>query len=359
MGDRRLDEATLGLTTAQAQELLRVHGRNEIHEQQQSPLKMFGNQFVGTMPFMIQGAAILSACLQAWLDVSIIVVLMLTNAVLGFIEESSTHSSIAALKDGLKRTVPVKRDGVFASLDIALLVPGDLISLRGGDVVPADTAWVEGDTVQVDQAALTGESLPVLVPRTAGREADDEVDAAVGAVRALWCGTIVRSGECRAVVTTTGMRTMMGEAAHAVQESGGRRVGVFEQRIRAAGRVLIVITLVAVAVILVQRVGLRGAPLFEVLEMCISLLIASVPVALPLVLRVTLSVGAQRMAEEAAIVTKLVAMEVRRHIAHPNAPAPPQPAFPLTCACACAHTRLMRRRKSPPWMYFAPTRQAR
>lgn len=120
-------------------------------------------QFVGTMPAMIEIAGLLSALLGSWVDFWIILTLLLTNATLGFIEEVNAQASIAALKDGMVRKLPVKRDGKFTPLNIVEIVPGDVVFLRGGNVVPADAKWIEGDELMVDQAALTGESLPVQV----------------------------------------------------------------------------------------------------------------------------------------------------------------------------------------------------
>ena len=124
---------------------------------------LFAMQFVGTMPAMIEIAGLLSALLGSWIDFWIILTLLLTNATLGFIEEVNAQASIAALKDGMVRKLPVKRDGKFTPLNIVELVPGDVVFLRGGNVVPADAKWIEGDELMVDQAALTGESMPVQV----------------------------------------------------------------------------------------------------------------------------------------------------------------------------------------------------
>jgi H+-transporting ATPase len=264
------------------------------------------------MPFTIEAAAFLSACLQNWLDVGIILTLLFVNATLGFVEERNTQASMSVLKEGLVRKVPCRRDGRFTRVLVTELVPGDLISLRGGDIVPADAEWSSGDVLEVDQAALTGESLPVLVPRdrhgsSSGAAGEDHSAVAPGA---LWCGAVIKSGECHAIVTRTGMRTMMGEAAQAVRDEGGQRVGLFAQKIEQASQVLIVLTLLAICGLLALQLGWRRhQDVNRVVQMCISLLIAAVPVAMPLVLRVTLAVGAQRMAAEAAIVTHLSAME--------------------------------------------------
>merc|ERR1719247_2655788 len=259
-------------------------------------------QFVGMMPAMIEIAGLLAAILGSWIDFWIIFALLMTNATLGFIEEMNAQASIAALKDGMIRKLPVKRDGKFTPLNVVDIVPGDVVFLRGGNVVPADCRWIEGDELAVDQAALTGESLPVAVPR-------EDSEGEPGSGKKLWSGSIVKVGECEAYVTETGLNTMIGEAAKSIQESGGKHVGVFEAKIIMAGRVLIILTLIAVGSLLVYQVGFRKVALEEVLEMSLSLVIASVPIALPMVMKVTLAVGAKEMALEGGIVTHLTALE--------------------------------------------------
>jgi len=291
-----------GLTTDEAMELQKIWGKNEIPEEKEPLWKMFAMQFVGTMPAMIEIAGLLSAILGSWVDFWIILTLLLTNATLGFIEEVNAQASISALKDGLIRKLPVKRDGKFTPLEVTEIVPGDVVFLRGGNVVPADSKWLEGDELAVDQAALTGESLPVEVPR-------EDSEGEPGSGKKLWSGSIVKTGECEAFVTETGLNTMMGEAAKSIQESGGKHVGVFEAKIIMAGRVLIVLTLIAVGSLLIYQVGFRKVPLAEVLEMSLSLVIASVPIALPMVMKVTLAIGAKEMAKEGGIVTHLTALE--------------------------------------------------
>lgn len=306
----KLDEAepvavvpsTAGHTTESAAAATAKWGRNEIPEEKEPLWKMFAMQFVGTMPAMIEVAGFLAAILGSWVDFWIILTLLLTNATLGFVEEMNAQASIAALKDGLVRKLPVKRDGVFTPLDVVEIVPGDVVFLRGGNVVPADCVWVEGDELSVDQAALTGESLPVEVPR-------EDSEGEPGSGKKMWGGSIVKVGEAECFVTETGLNTMIGEAAKAIQESGGKHTGVFEAKIIMAGRVLIVLTLFAVGALLLYQVGFRNVPFEEVLEMSLSLVIASVPIALPMVMKVTLAVGAKEMAKEGGIVTHLTALE--------------------------------------------------
>merc|ERR1712176_964696 len=198
--------------------------------------------------------------------------------------------------------MPVKRDGKFDSLPVLQVVPGDVLFMRGGDIIPADCYFLSGDPLQIDEAALTGESLPVEVPR-----ADESGKPFTG--RRMWSGAILKVGECQAIVSHTGVNTMIGEAAKAIQEASGKEIGVFESKIIQAAQVLITITVVVVCVLFYYMYCVQHVPLTEVLEMSLSLVIASVPVALPMVMKVTLSIGAKEMADEGGIVTHLTALE--------------------------------------------------
>merc|ERR1712176_559565 len=198
--------------------------------------------------------------------------------------------------------MPVKRDGKFDSLPVLQVVPGDVLFMRGGDIIPADCYFLSGDPLQIDEAALTGESLPVKVPRK-----DDKGKPYTG--RRMWSGSVLKVGECEAIVSHTGVNTMIGEAAKAIQESSGHEIGVFEEKIITAAKVLISITAIVVLVLFYFMYFVKGVEWEQVLEMCLSLVIASVPVALPMVMKVTLSIGAKEMADEGGIVTHLTALE--------------------------------------------------
>ncbi|CAL1140535.1 unnamed protein product [Cladocopium goreaui] len=179
---------------------------------------MFLKQFTGPMQIMIECAALLCFLIHNWPDFTIIMVLLLTNGTLGFFEEKTAQASVDALKAGLEKKMPVKRNGKFDSIPVVQVVPGDILFMRGGDIVPADCYWLEGDPCQVDEAALTGESLPVKVPRK-----DDHGKQFSG--RQMWSGSILKVGECQAVVSHTGVNTMIGEAAKAIQDASGKDDG--------------------------------------------------------------------------------------------------------------------------------------
>merc|ERR1719284_2001438 len=251
---------------------------------------------------MIECAALLCLSIQNWPDFTIITILLLTNGTLGFFEEMNAQASVDALKAGLERKMPVKRNGKFDSIPVIQIVPGDIIFLRGGDIIPAEAYYMEGDPCQIDEAALTGESLPVKVPRK-----DDTGKPYSG--KRMWSGSILKVGEAKMIVSHTGIHTMIGEAAKAIQDSAGKDIGVFEGKIIQAAKILIMITVVVVSVLFYYMYFVQEVPITEVLEMSLSLVIASVPVALPMVMKVTLSIGAKEMADEGGIVTHLTALE--------------------------------------------------
>jgi len=296
-----------GLTSAEAAKRTAIYGKNEIPEVKESLWWMYCKQFTGTMPMMIEIAALLSFLIKSWPDFIIIVLLLFTNGTLGFVEEKNAQASVDALKSGLMRELPVLRDGKPTPMPVTDVVPGDILFLRGGNVIPADCYFCEGDELQIDQAALTGESLPVQVPREDGEGEPGDGKCTEG--KLMYSGAIIKQGECHCVVWKTGVHTMMGEAATAIQEAGGKAEGLFESKIIQAARVLILITLIVVVSLFYYNYVVVGKDIAQVLESSLSLVIASVPVALPMVMKVTLSIGAKEMADHGGIVTHLTALE--------------------------------------------------
>ena len=193
--EERLQTSHSGLTTEQANLRLNQYGANEIPEHPVNPITKFLGYFWGPIPWMIEIAAILSALVQDWADFSIILVLLVGNALVGFWEEYQAGNAIAALKSQLALQSRVKRDGTWTTHPARDLVPGDMIRLRIGDIVPADAKLMEGDPIQVDQSALTGESLPV-------------TGSPGGAV---FSGSIIRQGEIDAIIYATGKNTFFGK----------------------------------------------------------------------------------------------------------------------------------------------------
>jgi H+-transporting ATPase len=239
---------------------------------------------------MIEAAVILSAVAQHWPDFGIILLLLLANAVVGFWEEHQAGNAIAALKAKLAIKTRVKRDGKWTTPEAREVVPGDVIHVRLGDIVPADARLLEGDPIEVDQSALTGESLPAT--RKPGE--------------AVFSGSIVRQGEIDAIVYATGAYTYFGKTAQLVQEA--HTVSHFQRAVLRIGNYLIL--LAAALVVLILGVALfRGDPMLVTLQFALVLTVAAIPVAMPTVLSVTMAVGARLLARKEAIVTRLAAIE--------------------------------------------------
>ena len=158
---KKLGSTPDGLSQAEAEKRLTQYGPNEITEKKTNQFLKFLSYFWGPIPWMIEGAVIFSALVQHWLDFFIILLLLCSNAVVGFWEEHQAGNAIAALKARLAILAKVKRDGKWQNPKASELVPGDVVRLRLGDIVPADARLLDGDPIEVDQSALTGESLPV------------------------------------------------------------------------------------------------------------------------------------------------------------------------------------------------------
>ena len=288
--EKKLESSPDGLTQAEAQERLTLYGPNEIEEKKSNELLKFLSYFWGPIPWMIEAAVILSAVARHWPDFGIILLLLLANAVVGFWEEHQAGNAIAALKATLAIKARVKRDGKWITPAARELVPGDVIRVRMGDIVPADARLLEGDPVEVDQSALTGESLPVT--RKSGE--------------AVFSGSIVRQGEIGAFVYATGANTYFGRTAQLVQ--GAQTVSHFQRAVLKIGNYLIILAVVLVATIIAFAI-FRGDPILTTLQFALVLTVAAIPVAMPTVLSVTMAVGARQLAKKRAIVTRLVAIE--------------------------------------------------
>jgi H+-transporting ATPase len=288
--EKKLGSSPDGLTDAEAQKRLAQYGPNEIEEKKTNPLLKFLSYFWGPIPWMIEAAVILSGVVRHWPDFFIILVLLVSNAVVGFWEERQAGNAIAALKAKLATTARVKRDGKWVTPPARELVPGDAIRVRLGDIVPADARLLAGDPVEVDESALTGESLPAT--RNPGE--------------AIFSGSIVRRGEIGALVYATGTHTYFGKTAELVQ--GPRTASHFQRAVLKIGNYLILLAVVLVTVIIAISI-FRGDPVLTTLQFALVLTVAAIPVAMPTVLSVTMAVGARLLAGKKAIVSRLVAIE--------------------------------------------------
>ena len=286
----KLESSPDGLTQVEAAKRLVQYGPNEIEEKKDNPFLKFLTYLWGPIPWMIEAAVVLSALAQHWPDFGIILVLLLANAVVGFWEEHQAGNAIAALKAKLAVEARVRRDGKWVTPPARELVPGDVIRVRLGDIVPADARLLDGDSIEVDQSALTGESLPA--PRKPGE--------------AVFSGSIVRQGEISALVYATGANTYFGKTAELVQEA--HTVSHFQRAVLKIGDYLIILAVALVAVIITVSI-IRGDPILTTLQFALVLTVAAIPVAMPTVLSVTMAVGARLLAKREAIVTRLAAIE--------------------------------------------------
>jgi H+-transporting ATPase len=286
----RLKTGPEGLSTEEAAGRLAQYGENALAEHHISALERLLRFFWGPIPWMIEIAAALSAVLGHWGDLAIILLMLFINAGVGFWQEFKADNAIALLKERLALKARVKRDGEWRDIEARLLVPGDLIAVKLGNIVPADVSLVEGAYLSVDQSALTGESLPV------DKKSGDQA----------YSGSIAKQGEMTAVVTATGMNTYFGKTARLVQQAG--TVSHFQRAVLRIGNFLILTT--GGLVLLIVVAGLfRRNPLLEMVQFALILAVASIPVALPAVLSVTMAVGAERLARLKAIVSRLVSIE--------------------------------------------------
>jgi H+-transporting ATPase len=288
-----------GLTSAEAQARLAKYGINGIVEKEDSQLEKLLGYFTGSIAYMIEAAAVISALLGRWSDFAIITALLLFNAIIGFWQDHKAANALAALKKGLAPEADVLRDGKWQTVKAELLVPGDIVRLHIGQIVPADLKLIGGTSASIDQSALTGESLPV-----AKRIGDT-----------AYSGSIIKDGDMTGEVIATGSNTLFGRTAKLVASAGAVSHG--QRAVLEIGDFLVVIA-IALALIMVGFDVYRDivAPAhwqwqdaLSILQFVLILLVASIPVAMPAVFSITMALGALALAKQKAIVSKLSAIE--------------------------------------------------
>ena len=302
--DQQTDEQA-GLSEAEAKRRLEQYGANELTEQEgRSPWQILWDQLSGIMTLILFVAAVISILLGDVYDAIAIVAIIILNAALGFQQEYKAERSMAALKKLAVPIVKVKRDGKVRELPSAELVPGDIVLLETGNLVPADGRVLQSINLRVEEAALTGESVAI------DKEADlvFESDRALGDRRNMvFMGTVVNYGRGEIVVTETGMHTELGHIARMIQ-SVEIEATPLQQRLDQVGKVLAVVALAIVGVIFLLGI-LRGENLEEMFLTAVSLAVAAVPEAMPAVATIALALGAQRMLARNALIRKLPAVE--------------------------------------------------
>jgi H+-transporting ATPase len=279
-----------GLSSLEAEKRLVQYGSNEIQEKKVNPLKKFLGYFWGPIPWMIEAAVIMSAVIQRWPDFGIILTLLMVNAIVGSWQEHKAGNAIELLKQRLALKARVLRDGKWQEMPSEKLVPGDIVRLRLGDIIPADVKLIDGDYLLTDESALTGESLPV-----------EKHLSDVG-----YASSIVKQGEMNALVVNTATRTFFGKTAKLVEEA--QTPSHFQKAISKIGDYLIFLAIGLVIIIVLASI-FRGQNILDIIQFALILTVAGIPAALPAVLSVTMAIGAIALAKKEAIVSKLVAIE--------------------------------------------------
>ncbi|MDE1566608.1 plasma-membrane proton-efflux P-type ATPase [Aquabacter sp. P-9] len=296
---KELDSTPRGLPGAEVKARQEKYGPNAIEAKEEGKWEKLVGYFWGPIPWMIEAAALLSLIRFDWPDFAVVMGLLLYNAVVGFWQDSKAASALAALKQSLALKARALRDGAWVTIDTAELVPGDVVSVAGGETLPADLLLVEGKYLSVDQAALTGESLPV--------------SKAVG--DSAYSGSIVRQGTMTGLVTATGNATFFGRTARLVASAGAKSHA--EKAVIQMGDFLIILS-AALALVLVfaqvwRDIGADGhwewSHAGSIVQLVLVLLVASVPVATPAVMSVTMALGALALSKQKAIVSRLSAIE--------------------------------------------------
>lgn len=291
-----------GLTAEEAAVRLEKFGHNELAEHKTNPFLKFLGYFTDPIAILIMIAMIFSGVVEDWISFGIIGFLLLLNAAIGYGMEAKAESALDALKNTLALQTKCWRDGKLDEVNAVDLVPGDIIVLRLGDVVPADCrllgVGVTGDIVdnplQIDQSALTGESLPV--SKVKGSTA--------------YSSSIVKQGQMMGVVTKTGSNTFIGRAANLISVTNEQ--GHFQKIVGQIGNFLVIVTIVLVVILFIYLLTIRGTSKQAVLGVIadvVVITVAAVPVGLPTVLSVTMAIGAKQLAAKQVIVKRLTAVE--------------------------------------------------
>ncbi len=282
----------VGLSSDQVQQRRKKFGLNQMNEESENLILKFCMFFVGPIQFVMEAAAVLAAGLEDWVDFGVICGLLLLNAGVGFIQEFQAGSIVEELKKTLAHQASVIRDGHLVEIPAAEVVPGDILQLEEGTVIPADGRLVSEDCfLQVDQSAITGESLAV------DKHSGDST----------YSSSTVKRGEAFMVVTATGDNTFVGRAAALVNKASSG-TGHFTEVLNGIGTILLVLVIATLLVVWVASFY-RTNRIVRILRYTLAITIVGVPVGLPAVVTTTMAVGAAYLAKKQAIVQKLSAIE--------------------------------------------------
>ncbi|KAL9685203.1 hypothetical protein QQ045_022651 [Rhodiola kirilowii] len=287
-----------GLSGEEGANRLQIFGPNKLEEKKENKFLKFLGFMWNPLSWVMEAAAIMAIALANgggkppdWQDFVGIICLLVINSTISFIEENNAGNAAAALMAGLAPKTKVLRDGKWSEQDAAILVPGDIISIKLGDIVPADARLLEGDPMKIDQSALTGESMAVT------KGPGDEV----------FSGSTCKQGEIEAVVIATGVHTFFGKAAHLVDSTNN--VGHFQQVLTAIGNFCIVSIAIGIVIEIIVMWPIQGRPYRAGIDNLLVLLIGGIPIAMPTVLSVTMAIGSHRLSQQGAITKRMTAIE--------------------------------------------------
>ncbi|CAM6024757.1 unnamed protein product [Sphagnum balticum] len=287
-----------GLTTDEGNNRLAIFGSNKLEEKTENKVLKFLGFMWNPLSWVMEAAALMAIVLANgqgmppdWEDFLGILVLLLVNSTISFLEENNAGNAAAALMAHLAPKTKVLRDGKWSEQDAVILVPGDVISIKLGDIIPADARLLDGDPLKIDQSALTGESMP------ATKKPGDEV----------FSGSTCKQGEIEAVVIATGVHTFFGKAAHLVDSTNN--VGHFQKVLTAIGNFCIISIAIGIIVEILVMYPIQHRPYREGINNLLVLLIGGIPIAMPTVLSVTMAIGSHQLSQQGAITKRMTAIE--------------------------------------------------
>ncbi|CAK9234914.1 unnamed protein product [Sphagnum troendelagicum] len=287
-----------GLTTDEGNNRLAIFGSNKLEEKTENKVLKFLGFMWNPLSWVMEAAALMAIVLANgqgmppdWEDFLGILVLLLVNSTISFLEENNAGNAAAALMAHLAPKTKVLRDGKWSEQDAVILVPGDVISIKLGDIIPADARLLDGDPLKIDQSALTGESMP------ATKKPGDEV----------FSGSTCKQGEIEAVVIATGVHTFFGKAAHLVDSTNN--VGHFQKVLTAIGNFCIISIAIGIIVEILVMYPIEHRPYREGINNLLVLLIGGIPIAMPTVLSVTMAIGSHQLSQQGAITKRMTAIE--------------------------------------------------
>ena len=303
--DELMVEPEKGLSQEEAKRRLELVGYNQLTQQKPiSPLIIFFNQFRDFMVMVLLAATCISGLLGEYADAITIMAIIVLNAFLGFIQEYKAEKSMEALKKLIAPEARVLRSGQETKISAKELVPGDIVILNTGDIIPADLRLLEAYQMEIEESTLTGESVPV----KKNSSSIYELNTGLGDRRNMaYMGTIVTRGKGLAVVTDTGMLTEMGQIAGLIQKVSEEQTPL-QKRLEQLGKWLVLFCLIIVIIVVLTGI-LRGEDFYQMILTGVSLAVAAIPEGLPAIVTIALAVGVQKMIKRRAIIRKLPAVE--------------------------------------------------